>query len=318
MAMQFAPPPVQQEDEIRAPTWQDHFGRIIQTISDKIPKLQKLPPGVQPALDYMNTPQGQLATSMPGMVASVLPSQVLAEMRKALARPNAQLNPQAAPRNLQALIQQLESPSIQAWAADQWKNVGGSTPAETLAYKVGAEAFPTRVMSYEDRRDPMTVLKLFAGDVPGAMKAYRQATENIPGVLPTLNHGLSPTQSLAWIEQPHALLPTERQGADPMYMQNVMRGIQDKLGPAGYRWQDFSIHNIGEHQGKWHAIDTGAVTPIHPPVAPAQFYAMQPVPGRDPFEYWNLTGDVIGHPAGSTVSRRSLEDLGYYVPPRPK
>lgn len=31
---------------------------------------------------------------------------------------------------------------------------------------------------------------------------------------------------------------------------------------------------------------------------------------------YNLTADVPGHPKGSTVTRRTLEALGYYVPAR--
>jgi len=32
-------------------------------------------------------------------------------------------------------------------------------------------------------------------------------------------------------------------------------------------------------------------------------------------ELWNLTEDIPGHPEGSTVSRRTLEQAGYIVPP---
>ena len=53
------------------------------------------------------------------------------------------------------------------------------------------------------------------------------------------------------------------------------------------------------------------------PRAPAYFIGWQPVPGGRPFALYNLTRAIPGHPAGSTVSRLTLEAAGYRVP-RPR
>lgn len=52
-----------------------------------------------------------------------------------------------------------------------------------------------------------------------------------------------------------------------------------------------------------------------PLLAPARFDGMQDCAGIMPdFELWTLTEDIEGHPAGSTVSRQTLEAKGYVVP----
>lgn len=53
--------------------------------------------------------------------------------------------------------------------------------------------------------------------------------------------------------------------------------------------------------------------------APADFIGIQEGTGRIPgFELYNLTQDIPGHPAGSTVSRETLESAGYKLPKKPK
>ncbi len=52
------------------------------------------------------------------------------------------------------------------------------------------------------------------------------------------------------------------------------------------------------------------------PPAPAEFIGWQ-VLGENRFELFNLTRAVEGHPVGSSVSRKTLEDLGYAVAPSP-
>jgi hypothetical protein len=57
---------------------------------------------------------------------------------------------------------------------------------------------------------------------------------------------------------------------------------------------------------------------VQPLLAPATFlgYLERDVPGLPQWiELWNLTEDIPGHPEGSTVSRRTLEQAGYFVPP---
>jgi hypothetical protein len=52
--------------------------------------------------------------------------------------------------------------------------------------------------------------------------------------------------------------------------------------------------------------------------APAFFVGIQEGWGHLPsIELYNLTEDVGIHPAGSTVSRQTLEQHGYSVPPVP-
>lgn len=53
------------------------------------------------------------------------------------------------------------------------------------------------------------------------------------------------------------------------------------------------------------------------PVAPATYVGMQPgFRHIAPVELYNLTLPIGIHPAGSTVSRATLERHGYYVPAR--
>jgi hypothetical protein len=49
--------------------------------------------------------------------------------------------------------------------------------------------------------------------------------------------------------------------------------------------------------------------------APATFLGEQPGFGIHPgFSLYNLTADILGHPAGSTVSDVTLRELGYALP----
>ncbi len=52
------------------------------------------------------------------------------------------------------------------------------------------------------------------------------------------------------------------------------------------------------------------------PLAPATYLGWQKTLNGAGFELYNLTADVEGHPKGSTVSARTLRDLGYRLPPR--
>jgi hypothetical protein len=50
------------------------------------------------------------------------------------------------------------------------------------------------------------------------------------------------------------------------------------------------------------------------PVAPAIWCGWQPnLDGLPPYALWNLTQDIPGHCAGSTVVSRTLERAGYIV-----
>ena len=52
------------------------------------------------------------------------------------------------------------------------------------------------------------------------------------------------------------------------------------------------------------------------PTAPAVFHGYQEGwRGRPGFQMYNLTQDVVGHRAGSTVSGETLKKLGYRLPP---
>ena len=53
-------------------------------------------------------------------------------------------------------------------------------------------------------------------------------------------------------------------------------------------------------------------------IAPARFCGIQEGFGSIPaIELWNLTADIPGHCAGSTVARETLLAAGYILPPRP-
>jgi len=53
----------------------------------------------------------------------------------------------------------------------------------------------------------------------------------------------------------------------------------------------------------------------HRPLAPATYRFIQPGFGEVPsFDLWDLTENVPGHPAGSTVSSQTLLGLGYSLP----
>jgi len=63
---------------------------------------------------------------------------------------------------------------------------------------------------------------------------------------------------------------------------------------------------------------TSGDTTLQPLVTPATFLGYQKLDsqGREqPLELWTLTADITGHPERSTVSRRTLEQAGYVVPP---
>ena len=52
--------------------------------------------------------------------------------------------------------------------------------------------------------------------------------------------------------------------------------------------------------------------------APATFCGeMEGVADKPPIELWTLTAPIEGHPAKSTVSRQTLESLGYVMPDAP-
>jgi hypothetical protein len=54
------------------------------------------------------------------------------------------------------------------------------------------------------------------------------------------------------------------------------------------------------------------------PAAPAVYAGWQPGTRHHPgFEIWTLTRDIAGHPAGSSVSRQTLELAGFACPSRP-
>jgi len=50
------------------------------------------------------------------------------------------------------------------------------------------------------------------------------------------------------------------------------------------------------------------------PVAPAEFVGWQDDYKGGGLALYNLTSDIEGHPAGSTVSDRTLRRLGYRIP----
>ena len=52
-----------------------------------------------------------------------------------------------------------------------------------------------------------------------------------------------------------------------------------------------------------------------PLLAPATFLGYLDLECDVLIEMWNLTEDIPGHPEGSIVSRRTLEQAGYIVPP---
>jgi hypothetical protein len=80
-----------------------------------------------------------------------------------------------------------------------------------------------------------------------------------------------------------------------------------QLDPRIRRHLDIAIYEMRIAEQKLHALR---------PVAPAIYRGWQPGNGSVPgFELWNLTAAVGAHPAGSTVSRATLEKAGYRIPP---
>lgn len=53
------------------------------------------------------------------------------------------------------------------------------------------------------------------------------------------------------------------------------------------------------------------------PLAPAIYIGWQETGDGGGFALYNLTEDIEGHPTGSTVSARTLLDLGYRMPMTP-
>jgi hypothetical protein len=55
------------------------------------------------------------------------------------------------------------------------------------------------------------------------------------------------------------------------------------------------------------------------PTAPAVYVGRQECAGLMPdFDLWNLTEDIPGYPAGSSVSTDTLLKLGYQLPAKPE
>src|SRR5689334_20190765 len=74
---------------------------------------------------------------------------------------------------------------------------------------------------------------------------------------------------------------------------------------------------LGEDRRKINMADKAALVPQRP-TAPATFLGYQKFDApevQQVFELWTLAEDIPGHSEGSTVSRRTLEEAGYIVPP---
>jgi len=54
------------------------------------------------------------------------------------------------------------------------------------------------------------------------------------------------------------------------------------------------------------------------PMAPAKYAGWQETLDGKGFALFNLTEDIEGHPIKSTVSAKTLRDLGYRLPTHPK
>ena len=63
-------------------------------------------------------------------------------------------------------------------------------------------------------------------------------------------------------------------------------------------------------------VPVAAAAPLGP--APVTFLGWQAMPGGKRFAMWNLTKDIEGHPAGSTLSEAVLKSLGYELPVPPQ
>lgn len=77
-------------------------------------------------------------------------------------------------------------------------------------------------------------------------------------------------------------------------------------------------HGAALRDDRGNLLSDSAFMPATKGEAPAEFRGVQETGLHDfpPFELYDLTENIPGHPKGSTVSRQTLEKAGYSVPPR--
>lgn len=201
-----------------------------------------------------------------GSQAAVLPGQVVRALEWARAHPETHRAPQHSPGVIGSLLEMFRNPDVAQWAKNKWKNIGGAGETAVGSLPVGAEAFPMQVLPFDPPvgRDPMTVLKLYGPD-PFQQRAYSQAIQNIPHMLPSISHGRHPYGTLSYIEQPFANMMSKNLSRNnPIYVQNMLDNINRDLLKMTPPRAIIDPHagNFGEYRGQWYVVDPGAIGKI--------------------------------------------------------
>jgi hypothetical protein len=128
---------------------------------------------------------------------------------------------------------------------------------------------------------------------------------------------------LGWSQALHELAP-EPVGPDHYDPKRGIEVMRPVFGAVSLERKEAPTYGQLDNSGQERSAPARDAQPrpeFHAPgllEAPARFAGWQDGMGVMPdFELFVLTADIPGHPAGSTVSRRTLERLGYIVPPPP-
>ena len=168
------------------------------------------------------------------------------------------------------------------------------------------------------------VLGNIAGNDPGALGKIAQMLLKLrePAGLAMMGAGTPPVgkspftrEALHWtgtnVRNPagmQTLSPDQLQAAQVSTGKNTLMDFLQKL--ANFRRNKDVTDAISAARQQY----PGGISP--PRQAPASFLGEQERLSGPPLQLFNLTADVTGHPKGSTVSRETLERLGYVVPGR--
>lgn len=119
-----------------------------------------------------------------------------------------------------------------------------------------------------------------------------------------------------------AILEELSNATDPR-IQELAKGVKAKSEPGDLVAQvEKEMPNASAAEKEARINELTGVPKTGEKPAPVEFQGLQEVlkkGGQDqpPLELWGLTEDVPGHPKGSTLTRKTLEDLGYTVPEAP-
>lgn len=202
------------------------------------------------------------------------------------------------------------------------ERMAGKTPTDQLAILEQEMALQGKTLSEAEQRAGLD-LKIELKRQIAAQKAMEQAAK-------AEQKATADTQAAAAeaAKPPEVPKSTQilQQSAKPPALANVATEIATQTKQSPYALQESlnrmtsiepappaAVPQIAEES----AVPASRLATKQP--APAEFVGIQEGIGKIPsFELYNLTADIPGHPAGSTVSRETLEKAGFEVPKQAK